>query len=255
MKENEMIFGIRAIVEALEANKEIDKIILQKDLDSAQSQMLFASLRSHPMVQVQRVPAERLKHYTLKDHQGAIAFISKVEYQKISNIVPSLFEEGKDPFVVLLDGVTDAAAEVQTGKSYQLDDLMDGKIFGVKNGTLTKFADGDGSGGYGFGAGTKPYKDFTVPDFTADPGYQFTLGEGLKAISARKAAQGGLLTGGTDKARANYATGLASQTYNDFFNRAATGYQLNQGNYFTGLNSAFDKWYKTTQLGANAAAQ
>ncbi len=107
MKENEMIFGIRAIVEALEANKEIDKIILQKDLDSAQSQMLFASLRSHPMVQVQRVPAERLKHYTLKDHQGAIAFISKVEYQKISNIVPSLFEEGKDPFVVLLDGVTD----------------------------------------------------------------------------------------------------------------------------------------------------
>lgn len=44
----------------------------------------------------------------------------------------------KDPAApYLLDGVTDAAAEVQTGKSYQLDDLMDGKIFGVKNGTLT----------------------------------------------------------------------------------------------------------------------
>lgn len=125
----------------------------------------------------------------------------------------------------------------------------------VKNGTLTKFADGDGSGGYGFGAGTKPYKDFELGDFTKDPGYQFTLGEGLKAISARKAAQGGLLTGGTDKARANYATGLASQTYNDFYNRSANSYQMNQGNYFTGLNSAFDKWYKTTQLGANAAAQ
>lgn len=124
----------------------------------------------------------------------------------------------------------------------------------VKNGTLTKFADGN-AGGYGFGAGTKPYKDFEVPDFTADPGYQFTLGEGLKAISARKAAQGGLLTGGTDKARANYATGLASQTYDNFFNRSANSYQMNQGNYFTGLNSAFDKWYKTTQLGANAAAQ
>ena len=44
----------------------------------------------------------------------------------------------KDPAApYLLDGVTDAAAEVQTGKSYQLDDLMDGKIFSVKNGTLT----------------------------------------------------------------------------------------------------------------------
>ncbi len=102
-----MIFGIHAIVEAIEANKEIDKIMIKKDLDSSLSQVLFEALRNHPLIQLQRVPLERLNHYTLKNHEGAIAFISKIEYQKISNIIPSLFEQGKDPFVVLVDGVTD----------------------------------------------------------------------------------------------------------------------------------------------------
>lgn len=107
MKENEMIFGIHAIVEALEANKEIDKVIIKRDLSSDLSLRLFDALKSHPMVQVQRVPVQKLDSYTRKNHEGAIAFISKVEYQKLSGIVPMCFEEGRDPFVVMLDGVTD----------------------------------------------------------------------------------------------------------------------------------------------------
>lgn len=107
MKENEMIFGIHAIVEALEANKEIDKVIIKRDLNSDLSIRLFEALKSHPMVQVQRVPVQKLDSYTRKNHEGAIAFISKVEYQKLSGIVPTAFEEGRDPFVVMLDGVTD----------------------------------------------------------------------------------------------------------------------------------------------------
>lgn len=107
MKENEMIFGIHAIVEALDANKEIDKVIIKRDLNSDLSMRLFDALKSHPMVQVQRVPVQKLDSYTRKNHEGAIAFISKVEYQKLSGIVPSVFEEGRDPFVIMLDGVTD----------------------------------------------------------------------------------------------------------------------------------------------------
>lgn len=133
--------------------------------------------------------------------------------------------------------------------NYAMDRLAAAEEFGGS------WPSSGGAGGYDFGAGTKPYKEFTLGDFTKDPGYQFTLGQGLQAIDRRKAAQGGLLTGGTDKARANYATGLANQTFNDFYNRSAGTYDRNQSNYFTGLNSAFDKWYRTTQLGANAAAQ
>jgi 23S rRNA (guanosine2251-2'-O)-methyltransferase len=107
MKENEMIFGIRAIIEAIESDKEIDKIILKKDLQSELSHELFEVLRSHPLIQVQRVPFERINKYTRKNHQGAIAFISSTHYQRVEDLVQNIFEEGKDPFFIILDGVTD----------------------------------------------------------------------------------------------------------------------------------------------------
>lgn len=107
MKENEMIFGIRAIIEAIESDKEIDKIILKKDLQSELSHELFEALRSHPLIQVQRVPLERINKYTRKNHQGAIAFISSTHYQRVEDLVQNIFEEGKDPFFIILDGVTD----------------------------------------------------------------------------------------------------------------------------------------------------
>ena len=58
-------------------------------------------------IQVQRVPQERLDRYTRKNHQGVIAFISAITYQKLEDIIPFVYEQGRDPFIVLLDGVTD----------------------------------------------------------------------------------------------------------------------------------------------------
>ena len=107
MKENEMIFGIRAIIEAIQADKEIDKIIIKHDMQGEPAKELFALLRERPHIPVQRVPMERINRYTRKNHQGAIAFISQTTYQKIEDIVPFLFENGKNPFLVLLDGITD----------------------------------------------------------------------------------------------------------------------------------------------------
>lgn len=102
-----MIFGIRAIIEALQADKEIDKIIIKNDMQSEVARELFAALKEKPHVQVQRVPIQRINRYTLKNHQGAIAFISQTTYQRIEDIVPFLFEQGETPFFILLDGVTD----------------------------------------------------------------------------------------------------------------------------------------------------
>ena len=59
------------------------------------------------MIPVQRVPVERINRITRKNHQGVVAFISSVTYQKVEDLVPFLFEEGKNPFFVMLDGVTD----------------------------------------------------------------------------------------------------------------------------------------------------
>lgn len=103
---NEMIFGVRAVIEAIQAGKEIDKILVKKDIQSDLSKELFAALKG-TLIPVQRVPVERINRITRKNHQGVVAYISLVIYQKVDQLVPFLYEEGKDPFFVLLDGVTD----------------------------------------------------------------------------------------------------------------------------------------------------
>jgi 23S rRNA (guanosine2251-2'-O)-methyltransferase len=106
MKENEMIFGIHAVIEAVQAGKEIDKIIVKRELQGELSKELFELLKGRD-IPLQRVPAERLDRLTRKNHQGVIAFLSAVAYQRLEDIIPFVYEQGKNPFVVLLDGVTD----------------------------------------------------------------------------------------------------------------------------------------------------
>lgn len=104
--EKDMIFGIRAVMEAIQAGKEIDKILLRRDMTNELSRELLAMLHN-VQIPVQYVPLEKLNKMTVKNHQGAIAFISPVAYQRIEDIIPAVYEEGRMPFVVVLDGVTD----------------------------------------------------------------------------------------------------------------------------------------------------
>ncbi len=104
--EDEMIFGIRAVIEAIEAGKDIDRLLIKKDLQGDLSHELFAALKGQD-IPVQRVPVEKLNRITRKNHQGVIAFTTQITYQHVSDLVPLIFEQGRDPFFVLLDGVTD----------------------------------------------------------------------------------------------------------------------------------------------------
>jgi len=101
-----MIFGIRAVIEAIDAGKEIDKIFLRREMGGDLARELFDKLKD-AQVAIQRVPLEKLNRLTMKNHQGVVAYISSVEYQRIEDIIPTLYEQGKNPFVVILDGVTD----------------------------------------------------------------------------------------------------------------------------------------------------
>lgn len=106
MEKSDYIFGIRAVIEAIEAGKEIDKIMVKKDLQGDLAQELFAVARQVG-APIQRVPVERINRITRKNHQGVVAFLSAVEYYTLDALVPQLYEAGEVPFVVLLDGVTD----------------------------------------------------------------------------------------------------------------------------------------------------
>ena len=103
---SEMIFGIRAVMEAIEAGKDIDRVLVKRDLQGDLARELFNTLRGTE-IPVQRVPIEKLNRLTTKNHQGCVAFMASVTYQHVDSLVPTLFEEGKSPFFVLLDGITD----------------------------------------------------------------------------------------------------------------------------------------------------
>ena len=105
-QQSQMIFGTRTVIEAIQAGKDVDKILMRRDLQSDLSRELFNIVKG-TNIPLQRVPQEKLDRLTKKNHQGVIAFISAVTYRKLEDIVPSLYEEGKNPFIVLLDGVTD----------------------------------------------------------------------------------------------------------------------------------------------------
>lgn len=101
-----MIFGIRAVIEALEAGKDIDKVMVKRELSGELFMELQEQLRRFD-IPMQRVPVERIDRITRKNHQGVIAFTSAVTYQKLEDIVPLLYEEGKTPLLLILDGITD----------------------------------------------------------------------------------------------------------------------------------------------------
>jgi len=103
---NDFVFGTRAVIEAALADKEIDKILIRKNMESELLTELFDALKGKH-VPVQRVPVEKLNRITMKNHQGVIAFMSAVTYQRLEDIVPTLYEDGKVPFFILLDGITD----------------------------------------------------------------------------------------------------------------------------------------------------
>ncbi|MDR1456419.1 MAG: 23S rRNA (guanosine(2251)-2'-O)-methyltransferase RlmB [Tannerella sp.] len=106
MKDEGMIFGIRAVMEAVQSGKEIDRLLVKKDLQGDSVRELLALLKERG-IHCRRVPPEGLNRITRKNHQGVIAYVSEVTYHRLENVVPSLFEQGKDPFLVLLDGITD----------------------------------------------------------------------------------------------------------------------------------------------------
>ncbi|MBR5241006.1 MAG: hypothetical protein IKW05_03620 [Muribaculaceae bacterium] len=106
IKNSDMIFGIRAVAEAISAGKEVDKILIRKDLSGELATELFGLIKGTDIT-VQRVPQEKLNSITRKNHQGVIAFISPIHYQPVEEIIASLYEQGRVPFFLVLDHLTD----------------------------------------------------------------------------------------------------------------------------------------------------
>lgn len=106
MENQTQIFGIRAIIEAINAGKSIDKVFLQKGLRGE----LFSELESlinKNTINKSYVPIEKLNRLTRKNHQGAVAQISPIEFYNLEDLVLHVIESGKTPLFLLLDQLSD----------------------------------------------------------------------------------------------------------------------------------------------------
>jgi len=102
----EMVYGIHPVLEAIDSGKEAEKVFLQKGLRSDHFTEMVKKLKQHS-IPYQFVPVEKLNRLTRKNHQGVVAFISPVVFFKLEDILPSIYEEGKTPFLLILDKITD----------------------------------------------------------------------------------------------------------------------------------------------------
>ncbi len=103
---NTLLFGLRPVIEAVNAGKEIDKLFIQNNLTGDIHSELRKLIKDHE-IPFQYVPIEKLNRLTRKNHQGVVCYLSTIIYQKIEDILPFVFEQGKTPLLLILDRITD----------------------------------------------------------------------------------------------------------------------------------------------------
>lgn len=105
-EEKNYIFGIHAIIETIKAGKTIDKLFIQKGLHNDAFSELWKLVRLR-RVNYKHVPLEKINRLTKKNHQGVFAFLSPIDFHKIEDVIPRLYEEGKNPLILVMDRITD----------------------------------------------------------------------------------------------------------------------------------------------------
>jgi 23S rRNA (guanosine2251-2'-O)-methyltransferase len=103
---DDIIYGVRAVIEAIRSKRPINTIYIQKGMNKE----LFKELKeelANKKYNLKFVPIHKLNRFTRKNHQGVVAQISPIPYYELSPIVTKLFEEGEIPLLLILDRLTD----------------------------------------------------------------------------------------------------------------------------------------------------
>ncbi|MBT1701972.1 23S rRNA (guanosine(2251)-2'-O)-methyltransferase RlmB [Chryseosolibacter indicus] len=129
MEKTDMIYGTRAVIEAIHAGKQIEKIMIQSGLvnDLIKELINIAKEKKAPYT---FVPAEKLKRLSTKNHQGVICLLSSVSYASVEDLIDKAFSEGREPLFIILDRITDVrnfGAIARTAECAGVDGIIIGE--------------------------------------------------------------------------------------------------------------------------------
>jgi len=123
-----MMFGTRAVMEAIKAGRDIEKIYIQAGLNNDLAKELI-TLAKNSKVPFTFVPLPKLNKLSNKNHQGVICLLSAVQFAPLENIIDKIYSEGREPFFLILDRITDVrnfGAIARTAECAGLDAIIVG---------------------------------------------------------------------------------------------------------------------------------
>ena len=126
MQNKTQIYGIRAIIEAINANEPIDKIFIQKGLRGDLSKELEGLVRKNG-INVSYVPVEKLNRLTQNNHQGVVANISPITFHALEELVEKVLQSDRTPLFLLLDQLSDVrnfGAIIRTAECTGVDGII-----------------------------------------------------------------------------------------------------------------------------------
>jgi 23S rRNA (guanosine2251-2'-O)-methyltransferase len=129
MEKTDMIYGTRAVIEAIQAGKEIEKVMIQSGLTNDLIKELITLARDR-QVPYTFVPQEKLKRLSTKNHQGVLCLLSSVSYASLDNLIDRAYSDGREPLLIILDRVTDVrnfGAIVRTAECAGVDGIVIGE--------------------------------------------------------------------------------------------------------------------------------
>jgi len=106
MTKSDMIYGTIVVMEAIKAGRQIERILIQKGISNELVRELLHLIRDTGLT-FTYVPQEKLNRLTTKNHQGVVCLLSSVDYASLDNIVHAAFSDGREPFLLMLDQITD----------------------------------------------------------------------------------------------------------------------------------------------------
>jgi 23S rRNA (guanosine2251-2'-O)-methyltransferase len=103
---DQLVYGIHSVEEALVAGANLEKLFLQKESNHAALKIIQQKAQQAG-IPTQWVPGVKLDQLTRKNHQGVVGLLALVEYVQLENLIQQVFEQGRDPFVLICDHITD----------------------------------------------------------------------------------------------------------------------------------------------------
>jgi 23S rRNA (guanosine2251-2'-O)-methyltransferase len=129
MSKPDQIYGTRAVMEAIHAGREIERIFIQKGLSNDLTRELLHLARERHLPYTY-VPVEKLNRLSTKNHQGVICLLAAVKFAALDDLIHFAYNQGREPFFVLLDRITDVrnfGAIARTAECAGADGLVIGE--------------------------------------------------------------------------------------------------------------------------------